>query len=235
MANLDDRSQANLSYLIDKLGKQLITYRVTDSSGVVIAEVADLYRDERNNLYLLIQLIEQTSDSNWYQLSESNIALIDMEKQTITTNLSLPELTKLPLANSLSTSLPIEFEKIPLLEEKLTVKRYRRKVGEIVVRKEIETRMVQIPIRSEKLVVERVGAEPEVLSEVELGTERVFLTDSPELAASYKSKFVNIDTARQILQALERETNDEAKVRLEIITADETQRNIYRSICQRFS
>lgn len=235
MANLDKRNKENLRHSIDRLGKQLISYQIIDFNDIVAAKVIDIERDHLDNVYLLVQLIDRTADSNWYQLSERDIEQIDSQKRTIKTNLSLQELAKLPPAKALDSSLSSEYETFPLLEEKLTVKRYRRKVGEIVVRKQIETRMVQIPIRSEKLIVERVGDNPEVLSEAELGTERVFLSNSPELAASFKSKFVSIQAAEQILQALKQEGWEETKVRLEIITDDETQRNAYQSVCDRFS
>lgn len=62
-------------------------------------------------------------------------------------------------------------ETFALLEERLMVNFTRRKLGEIVVRKEIETHIlqVQVPIRSEKLIVEQVSPEYKLLSEVELG------------------------------------------------------------------
>lgn len=262
MANLNNQNKANLRYLINELDKQLISYRVTDSNGIIRGKVADIYRDARDNLQLLIELSEQNSDSDWYQLTYRDIYEINLETQTIVTNLSLKELSELPLYQPLPPNLKTavadaasgkfpngsissdpnveppattEAETIPLLEEKLTVKRYRRKVGEIVVRKEIETRMVQIPIKSEKLVVERVGIEPEVLTEVDLGTEKVTVSNDPELAVAFKSKFVSIETAIQILQALKREPETDTKVRLEIISDDKVQRNVFQATCDRFS
>jgi stress response protein YsnF len=52
-------------------------------------------------------------------------------------------------------------EVIPLLEERLMVNLTRRKTGEVVVRKEIETHILQmqVPIRREKLIVEQVSPE----------------------------------------------------------------------------
>jgi hypothetical protein len=62
-------------------------------------------------------------------------------------------------------------ETFALLEERLMVNFTRRKLGEIVVRKEIETHIlqVQVPIRSEKLIVEQISPEYKLLSEVEIG------------------------------------------------------------------
>jgi Domain of unknown function (DUF2382) len=72
-------------------------------------------------------------------------------------------------------------ETFALLEERLMVNLTRRKLGEIVVRKEIETHIlqVQVPIRSEKLIVEQISPEYKLLSEVELGR-----SNASELAIS---------------------------------------------------
>lgn len=60
-------------------------------------------------------------------------------------------------------------EIIRLLGERVVVERKKRKVGEVIVRKQIETRMVQVPVRYEKLIVEQVGAQPKQLAEIILG------------------------------------------------------------------
>lgn len=60
---------------------------------------------------------------------------------------------------------------IPLLEERLVVDLTRRKSGDIVVRKEIETHLlqVQVPVRREKLIVEQVSPEYRLIAEIDLG------------------------------------------------------------------
>jgi stress response protein YsnF len=61
---------------------------------------------------------------------------------------------------------------IQLLEERLQIDRAKRKVGEIVVRKAVETRLVQVPIRREKLIIEQVGtARP--LAEIDIGSGEI--------------------------------------------------------------
>lgn len=62
----------------------------------------------------------------------------------------------------------VQEEVIPLREERLIVDQKRRKVGEVVVRKEIETEIIEVPIQREKLIVEQVGAEPKQLAEIDL-------------------------------------------------------------------
>ncbi|MBD2346710.1 DUF2382 domain-containing protein [Anabaena subtropica] len=63
----------------------------------------------------------------------------------------------------------IEEEKnIRLLAERLIVDRNKQKIGEVVVRKVIETQMVQVPVRREKLIVEQIGQEHKQLAEIDL-------------------------------------------------------------------
>ena len=66
-------------------------------------------------------------------------------------------------------------EKISLLEERLIVDFVRRKSGEIVIRKEVETCLlqVQVPVRREKLIVEQVSPEYKRLAEISLGQEPI--------------------------------------------------------------
>jgi stress response protein YsnF len=64
-------------------------------------------------------------------------------------------------------------EVIPWLEERLIVDQKKRKVGEVVVRKEIETEIIEVPVQREKLIVEQVGAEPKQLAEIDLTEEHL--------------------------------------------------------------
>ena len=70
-------------------------------------------------------------------------------------------------------------EIIRLLGERVVVERSKRKVGEVIVRKEIETRMVQveIPVRREKLIVEQVSPERKKLAEIDLGQEEITVSE----------------------------------------------------------
>lgn len=77
---------------------------------------------------------------------------------------------------------------ISLLEERLMVNFTRRKIGEVIVRKEVKTRIVNInvPVRRETLIVEQITPEYKQLAEVDLDEftvgEKIFQSD-PE---SYK-------------------------------------------------
>lgn len=58
---------------------------------------------------------------------------------------------------------------VRLVEERLVVNRSKRKIGEVIVRKEIETRIIQVPVRYEKLIVEQVSPKRKQLVEINLG------------------------------------------------------------------
>lgn len=46
---------------------------------------------------------------------------------------------------------------------------HKRKVGEVIVRKEIETRIIEVPVRREKLIVEQISPTFKQLAVVDLG------------------------------------------------------------------
>lgn len=60
---------------------------------------------------------------------------------------------------------------IPLREERITVATHKRKVGEVIVRKEVETQMIQVPVRREKLIVERIDGGTRQIAEIYLNDD----------------------------------------------------------------
>lgn len=78
----------------------------------------------------------------------------------------------------------LEEDIIRLLEERVVVERGKRKIGEVIVRKEVGTRMVQVPVRYEKLIVEEVGSEPRQLAEIDLSLAPVSQDELPDTAAT---------------------------------------------------
>jgi Domain of unknown function (DUF2382) len=88
----------------------------------------------------------------------------------------------LPLPSSEHQPNIVDNITIPLKEEKLIVERERRKVGEVVIRKEVETHFVQVPVKREKLVIEQVGTDDQILAEIPLSEERVRVvkTETPD-------------------------------------------------------
>ncbi|HIK05628.1 MAG TPA: DUF2382 domain-containing protein [Trichormus sp. M33_DOE_039] len=57
---------------------------------------------------------------------------------------------------------------IRLLEERLIIDHHKQKIGEVIVRKVIETQMVQVPVRREKLIVEQITPNHQQLAEIDL-------------------------------------------------------------------
>jgi stress response protein YsnF len=118
----------------------------------------------------------------------------------------------------------VEQETVRLLEERLIVNRLKRKIGEVVVRKEIETRIVQIPLRREKLIIEQISPDwkhlatvdlPSQLSDAELTNFAQTALDSIE-----SSRFVSAEVAQQTLADLSQRNGDRA-ARVRLIFEDE--------------
>ncbi|WP_254568303.1 DUF2382 domain-containing protein [Oscillatoria sp. HE19RPO] len=139
---------------------------------------------------------------------------------------------------------------IPLREERLVVNRGKRKVGEVVVRKEIETRMIEVPVRREKLIVEQVSPEYKKLTEIILGENEGYRMASEETpgitpngAVQQKpetnrvsAEFHSPEIAARILEEIaKRQPNGCAKVRIELVVEEERFRNTYQSWFDRYS
>jgi hypothetical protein len=69
----------------------------------------------------------------------------------------------------------VEEEIIPLLEEKLIVNHTKQRIGEVIVRKQITTQMIEIPVRRERLVIEQISPNHRQLAEIDLETEAIEL------------------------------------------------------------
>jgi hypothetical protein len=105
--------------------------------------------------------------------------------------------------HNFSTSVFSE-EVIPLLEERLVVDFHKRKVGEVVVRKEVETCIVEVPVRRERLIVEQVSPNYEQLAVVDLGSsyaEKINPSDG-RLSPLMQARFISINAAIEFLQSI---------------------------------
>jgi hypothetical protein len=130
---------------------------------------------------------------------------------------------------------------VPLLEERVVVNQRRRKVGEVVVRKEIETYIVKVPIRREKLIVERISPEYEQIAVVELGQapvtefdnlEAVEVSDSPTVSGEFSSA----KAAIHFLEAIASEPNsDLQKVQVRVVLKDAARQVIYQRWLEDYS
>lgn len=96
---------------------------------------------------------------------------------------------------------------ISLLEEKLLVNRNKRKVGEVIVRKKIETRMVEVPVRREVLIVEQIGEENKQLAEIDIGKGEITGVELAHLSRErsdriIKAEFLSPGSASDFLKAI---------------------------------
>lgn len=128
----------------------------------------------------------------------------------------------------------VDREVIRLLEERLVIDRSKRKVGEVIVRKEIETRMVQVPIQWEKLIVEQVGDDPKVLAEIDLGEGNITGIDLTEIKTdrqepTVKAEFTSVQKASKILNSIASQPRHGCvKVRLELVLEDKQLEDTYQ-------
>lgn len=79
---------------------------------------------------------------------------------------------------------------IKLLEERLVVNNQRQKLGDVIVRKVIETRIVEVPVRREKLIVEQVSPENKQLAEIDLASEEI---SGLELIQGERAEFLSLN------------------------------------------
>ncbi|MFW6357856.1 MAG: DUF2382 domain-containing protein, partial [Chroococcales cyanobacterium] len=173
--------------LIDSLKRKITNYTVQTDKGIVIGRVCDIRpsRDSGVNL-VLSPPAENGETSQLIYINSQWVTRIDSATQTVLTN---PDVSPrswnvgyISEENQLGTESEtepnqetevVEQEIIRLLEEKLVIDRHKRKVGEVIVRKEIETRMVEVPVRREKLIIEEVGNPNRPLTEIDLGRGQV--------------------------------------------------------------
>ncbi len=128
---------------------------------------------------------------------------------------------------------------IRLLGERLIVDRSKRKVGEVVVRKEIETRMVTVPVRHERLIVEQVSPEYKELANIYLGGEEIVGTEATSAqrlesadfngALTVSGEFSSAKIASLLLNAIALERNNGCKrVKITIAVEDEQHQQQYQ-------
>ncbi|HEY9671406.1 MAG TPA: DUF2382 domain-containing protein [Waterburya sp.] len=133
----------------------------------------------------------------------------------------------------------VEEEIIRLLEERLVVNRSKWKVGEVVVRKEIENQIVQVPIRREKLIIEQVSPETKIIAEIDLGKGDITSIQqagvpSTDTANTVSGEFLSPKTASNLLDAIAYQKHHGcAKVRVELVVDDPELQEMYQNMFNR--
>jgi sporulation protein YlmC with PRC-barrel domain len=153
-----------------------------------------------------------------------------------------------PEDNDSEPSQVMEEEVIRLLEERLVIDTTKRKVGEVIVRKEVETRIVEVPVQYEKLIVEQISPERKQLAEIELGHEEIpgielrektaqkteVATKNTELIVS--GEFPSPKAASLLLDAIAMQRRHGCKkVRVEIVLEDAEHLETYQKWFDRCS
>jgi stress response protein YsnF len=129
----------------------------------------------------------------------------------------------------------VDREVIRLLEERLVIDRSKRKVGEVIVRKEIETRMVEVPLHREKLIVEKIGEDPKVLAEIDLGEGEITGIEAIEKRIDrgepkVSAEFTSVTKASKMLSSIAAQPRHGcAKIRIELVLEDKQLQETYQT------
>lgn len=139
---------------------QLTGSSVFDRSGYLLGKVVSVQPLSDGDFSLVVQLVGNGKAGTEITIGNNYIKDIDTQKGIMHVDLDQQHIV------------PNAGKGIQLVEERLVVNRKRNKVGEISVRRVVETEIVEVPIRREKLVIEKIGA-GEPLVEVGLGETRI--------------------------------------------------------------
>ncbi|NJM18619.1 MAG: DUF2382 domain-containing protein [Richelia sp. SM1_7_0] len=227
----------------------------------VIAKISQT--NEINNFWLLngklVDKIEPKIRRVFTHINESQLTQLPeyVEKENQVSNMTDNLNSQQPIDNKPDSEIndltksefteEMEEDIIRLLGERLVVERKKNKIGEVIIRKQVETRMIQIPVRREKLIIEKPGIEPQQLAEIDLGEEEIShdeltnsgvnLVDSDfESGLTVTGEFDSPKIASLILNAIQLEKNHGCKkVRVSILVEDEEKQQKYQEWFDRTS
>jgi stress response protein YsnF len=267
---------ARISSLLKKLSHQVKKYTVIDREGQVVGEVRDLIIDIHRQLNFVVSKSDNQGNYRLFLLSSKLVEKVNSQIQLIFINLKKSQVEYLPnhtetqmsemepnsnvqqentqnseliaaVAAATNGQVDSVEDIIRLLGERLIVERTKRKVGEVIVRKEIETQIVQVPIRREKLIIEQVSPEYKQLAQVDLGEEVISgidLTQSEKSESitphfeptthfdgelTVSGEFSSPKIASLLLNAIALERNHKCKaVRVTVIVEDEEHQKTYQ-------
>ncbi len=268
-------NQDRVGELLEKLRTRLKKYTALTRSSQIIGEIKDLILDSDRNLYLvvqvahnqrffllgskLIQKIDPPTQSVILEISESELKNMPEYLDTEINNKDIvhpnPEMMPDGVAviadaiepHTQATTTEVTEDIIRLLGERLIIDRSKRKIGDVIVRKEIETYMIQVPVRREKLIIEQVSPEHKQLAEIDLGQEE--LTDitlaevqsvsqntRPLSGITVSGEFDSPKIASLLLNAIAMErSSGTKKIRIEIVVEDESRQKTYQEWFDRCS
>jgi hypothetical protein len=109
------------------------------------------------------------------------------------------------------------------------------------VRKEVETQIVEVPVRREKLIVEQVTPNYQQLAVVELGAAQVSESELPMVrqtmgAASVSGEFPTTTAAIQFLAAIAAESNSGVRaLQINVVLENAAQQERYQRLLEQYS
>ena len=164
--------------LVQALKPQILGFTVFSSTGERLGVVQDLTVDSNDQICLVLSQEGQPGYQSYWVSSESwkridsarRVVEVDLTAGQPMSGASLGvEGTAMPVDAAFDSSRLEDQAIVRLVEERLKVNRQKRKVGEVIVRKAVETRIVEVPVRREKLIIEQISPERQQLAAIDLG------------------------------------------------------------------
>ena len=273
--NESAQNSTRINTLAEKLKSKLKNFTVVDRQGQLVGKVKDLILDQERQLNLvvyrgndqdytfllqskLIQNIDPSSQSVLVGMDKVEIENLPEYEIAETLVLEVPEIPNMPVTPTadeieidVDTPEVLEEEIIRLLEERLIIDSKKRKIGEVIVRKEIEIRMIQVPVRREKLIVEQVSPEHKQLAEIildgedtgiELAEAGITDTEASKITSNnsnelvVRGEFNSPKIASLLLNAIALERRQGCKkIRVEIVVEDAERQQMYQEWINRSS
>lgn len=169
-----------------------------------------------------------------------------VETQSSETKVATEDLTEFDDSSNV-----VEEEIVRLLEERVVVNRRKQKVGEVVVRKEIVTQIIEVPIQREILIIEQVGSETKRLAAIDLSKGEVTGVElaNPSISEIHHSKesrhekgypvigeFVSPRAASNLLEAIALQKRHGCeKIRVELTVENPELQKNYQNMFDRCS
>ncbi|MBD2435668.1 YsnF/AvaK domain-containing protein [Nostoc sp. FACHB-110] len=251
--------KSSISNLLTTLKNKVAYFDVIDNQGQIVGKVRDLILDHRRRLNLVIsppsnfippslalvwsQKIQRIDTLNKSIFLNVNILEVEYMSEDFKSQLTNQSYEPLDSSGTINEDLTEISEEniIRLLEEKLVVDSSIQKIGEVIVRKEIETRMVQVPVRREKLIVEQVSPQHKQLAEINLSSETLADIDGAAVSQfagdfTVTGDFDSPKIASLILNAIALEKNHGCqRVRVSIVCDNESHQQKYQEWFERCS
>ena len=209
--NLNPQQFLLISKLIKKIEPANKTVLVIDSDKLTFPEYTAPETPNEDLADLNNSNPDTSGDSDRIDVTSNAIEDIVQSTPVFETNNMQNEVQSGINIQSSQQQVVLDEDIIRLLEERVVVERGKRKIGEVIVRKEVGTRMVQVPVRYEKLIVEEVGSEPRQLAEIDLSLAPVS-QDVPDTAVTATKTISRDESATAITADKNNSLNGELTV-----------------------